>query len=117
MTFRPIVQGVRKGQAITGRLLTSYADTINSIGGRVASVESQILDGDMLQSSDAERVQDSSMDVSGTVFVERGRQTETVRVTNPDDEDQYVDVARISSIQLVSQSGERMTLVFNNPTE
>ena len=47
------------------------------------------------------------------VWVENNRTTSTVRVTNPEDEMQYVDVERIETICFQTPEGE-VQLVFKN---
>ena len=48
-----------------------------------------------------------------TTWQETSRTSETVRVTNPEDEEQYVDVERPLTVEFVNgATGETMTLVF-----
>lgn len=46
---------------------------------------------------------------------EIARTTSTVRVTNPTDPSQYVDVERIDSLTLRAENGLARTLTLNNP--
>jgi len=50
-------------------------------------------------------------------FIEASRKTSTVRVENPEDATQWVDVARIDEVLLVSLEGHIITLEFTNTSE
>ena len=53
--------------------------------------------------------------VGGQTWTETSRTSTTVRVENPDDADQYVDVERPSSVNFVNTTtGETATFVFAN---
>lgn len=45
---------------------------------------------------------------------ERSRQVTTERVTNPEDENQYVDVERVQSIIFVDENGKIQRLIFRD---
>ena len=47
-------------------------------------------------------------------FTESSREASTVRIENPEDSEQYVDVSRAESIVLVAEDGEKVVLVFDN---
>ena len=47
-------------------------------------------------------------------WVEVSRTSDTVRVENPEDAEQYVDVARVATVTLEGPNGERMRLTFDN---
>jgi hypothetical protein len=49
------------------------------------------------------------------VHTEVDRKTHTVRVTNPDDENQFVDVQRIDQLRLKDENGVMSTWNLNNP--
>lgn len=51
--------------------------------------------------------------ITTQLFTEQSRTTSTVRVTSSEDPDVYVDVDRIDSVTLRSET-EELTLVFNN---
>jgi hypothetical protein len=51
----------------------------------------------------------------GVVHTEVDRKTHTVRVTNPDDENQFVDVQRIDQLRLKDENGVMSTWNLNNP--
>lgn len=48
------------------------------------------------------------------VWVEKGRDTTTVRVENPEDSTQYVNVERIDGVVMENLDGTRMFLIFDN---
>ena len=73
---------VQRGQRLTARLWNDLAQAVN-------------------QGLAAPRDLDSGVgldEVADTTLHEIARTTETVRVENPDDEDQYVDVQRILTV-------------------
>ena len=47
-----------------------------------------------------------------TAWTETSRTTSVVRVFNPADSDQYVDVDRIDTVTLADAAGNTMTLIF-----
>ncbi len=52
--------------------------------------------------------------VDGLVFTEKSRETTTVRITNPLDTDDFVDVERIDKISFDGPDGRVRTFVLNN---
>ena len=50
----------------------------------------------------------------GLIFTETERQTTTVRVENPDDSEQFVDVERIDQITFLGPDGIARTFVLTN---
>jgi hypothetical protein len=100
------VQRIRRGQVIRARYLQQFEDVAEAVAGRLRRPRQA---GAPLE---AEQINSSV----GTVWVEIGRIEQTVRVTNPDDDEQYVDVARMVTVTLRSPSGETQTLAFNNRT-
>lgn len=93
---------VRRGQALTADLWNGQARAIN-------------------QGLAAPRDQDAGIgedEVTGTVLREVSRETDTVRVFNPDDENQWVDVLRITSLTVRNGStGEVSATYFDNDDE
>lgn len=51
------------------------------------------------------------------VYTEVSRQEETVRVNNPEDANQYVDDARMTTVTFSRTDGVLIQLVFNNPPD
>jgi hypothetical protein len=51
----------------------------------------------------------------GVVHTEIARKTHTVRVENPNDASQYLDVQRIDQMRLQDENGVQSTWNFNNP--
>jgi len=92
---------VTKGQAITARVWNQMADAVDpdwqsptDLGAGVTAQEQ------------AEGVGDRR-----TTFLEIARSSDTVRVTNPEDEAQYVDVERLRAATFIG-GATRLTLVF-----
>lgn len=55
-------------------------------------------------------------ELNATTWQEIGRTTDTVRVTNPDNEDQYVDVLRIVTVTYLSSDGRIERRHYTNPS-
>lgn len=91
-----------KGQPIRATFLQSLRDALAN--GREA------LPGPA-RAGQALEIEDAPV---GEVWTETSRETETVRVTNPEDEEQYVDVERMTRVTFVMPSGLTVTLVFSN---
>tara|TARA_R110000803_G_scaffold107227_2_gene175376 strand:- start:2749 stop:3042 length:294 start_codon:yes stop_codon:yes gene_type:complete len=90
---------VKRGQALTLELWNQQARAINQ--GLAAPRDS---DGGVF----ADEVADASLR-------EQSRTTDTVRVYNPDDEEQYVDVQRITSLTTRNTStGQTVTTFFSS---
>lgn len=54
-------------------------------------------------------------EVAGITLQETGRTSETVRITNPEDEAQFVDVARAQTVTMrKSDTGELWVMIFEN---
>lgn len=124
---RNFVRPIRKGETITAGLLSSYAVQINRNTARLGSFATEIADGERFSpSSNAEQEDNTSQEVpaidsdselaavASTIFSETGRSVSTVRVENPLDATQFVDVERIEVVRFRSLTGETMLLVFDN---
>lgn len=92
---------VRKGQAITARLWNQMSDAVDpdwisptDLGAGVSTQEKE-----------------EGVGERRTTFLEIARTSDTVRVTNPEDENQYVDVERLRAATFIG-AGTRLTLVF-----
>jgi hypothetical protein len=62
----------------------------------------------------AGQIEINGVTAAGEVWIEIDRQTSTVRVENPDDSSQYVDVERIDVVTFAGPDGRTMSLAFNN---
>lgn len=118
---------LKRGDPIRARYLNGQADQIDELRRRLARVERangvQAVDSNAAQSnlSPAQLADPliAAADVlrgvdAGRVFAEIARVSSVVRVFNPEDEDQYVDVERVDLVTFESLDGERITLAFNN---
>ena len=65
----------------------------------------------VLPSGDAAEEDDAAL---GLIFTETGRQTTTVRISNPQDAQDFVDVERIEQISFQGPDGLIRTFVLNN---
>ncbi len=100
------------------RLSAGYVNQI--VDG--ANLALKTLDGPSSKRTPETSSGDVATDAQGTgdlegvgteVFTEESRETSTVRIYDPTDEDVYVDVERIDQISLTS-ADRRITLVFDN---
>ena len=118
MSLTRIVKSVRKGEVVTGQVLTSYAAGINSLNRRFSIIEQEIQSGERFAQTDqqTDNIDDRAKlpTTPNRVFVEVNRQTDTVRVENPNDPEQYVDVERIRFITMRNLFGEDMILAFDD---
>lgn len=99
-----------RGQPITAASLNRLVTGVNSL-------ETLLLPRTVQQPPLAAGVTDSiKSDATppGAAWVEVGRVTSTQRITNPEDETQYVDVARAERVTFAPPSGERITLYLRN---
>jgi len=60
-----------------------------------------------------QEVADEAVGGAATTFQERSRTTTTVRITNPEDETQYVDVERLKTVTFVG-AGTTLTFIYSN---
>lgn len=95
------VPRIRKGQVIQASYLNRFADALNEQMRRPQQAGKPF---------DAEQINTAV----GEVWVELGRIEQTVRVTNPDDDEQYVDVDRMVTVTMRNARGDTETRVFNN---
>lgn len=59
-------------------------------------------------------IDDTPPSIEQVTLSEVRRSTSVVRVTNPDDEEQFVDVARIDSVLMIGSDGRTYELQFVN---
>lgn len=127
MSIRDPLRAPKRGEAITSRFLNRVVSRIDALDNEITrkpktSTQSQqtitnpgATDLGPLQLLDPDITDpDLSRGALGTVYTELSRLSSTVRVENPSDPAQFVDVERIDSVTLETTTGERMTLVFNN---
>ena len=118
---------IKRGDPIRARYLNGQADQIDELRRRLARVERangvQAVDSNAAESnlSPAQLADPliASADVlrgldTGRAFAEIARVSSVVRVFNPEDDAQYVDVERVDLITFETIDGERMTLIFDN---
>lgn len=98
---------IRKGDVIRAPYLNQIADAINdqahlpeNLPGTPAPT-----DGTLPEDTGAN---------SAETWTETQRETTTVRVENPEDSEQYVDVDRIDSVTLVGPDGQVRRDVYDN---
>ncbi len=118
---------IRRGQVITARYLATLAENQNELaqalrapgsapGTQIAIPPDQVGNVDPLSLPDP-----GSQDAAGITqalpadtYTEVSRVTSTVRVENPGDPAQYVDVERIDQVLFTSGAGRLLLLKFNN---
>lgn len=88
---------VKPGDRITARLWNTLADVVDGPTRAPRDIES---DG-ALPAADADEP------LSDLVLVEQSRESNTVRVFNPEDSSQYVDVSRADFSYLLGTDGRR----------
>jgi hypothetical protein len=123
----PRVNRLRRGEPIRARYLNAIADSVDELRARVARLEG----GAGTQASDAspqssnlspEQLLDPAIDAAsvlrglnaGRVLTEIARLVTVVRVENPSDPAQFVDVERVEIVTFGDTDGEKVTLVFDN---
>lgn len=118
---------VRRGEPIRAAYLTAVSETLNDLQQAQAAetVERQALTDAARSNLDERQLGDPvaqrehpeiEAQPGGAGYLEQARTTETVRVENPDDAEQYVDVARIATVTLKKVSGDGpafLTLKFD----
>lgn len=98
---RPI-ERIRRGQIIRAAYLDTMAQAINDLNGTI-SPPAQI-------GAPAEPEQINS--ATGEVWREITRSTDTVRIENPDDPEQYVDVERVMTVTMSRPDGSSVLMIF-----
>jgi len=92
---------VSRGQAITARVFNELAEAVDKgINGP----------RDLTEGLTAEEAGELSVS-GGGLYLERARISDVVRITNPEDETQYVDVDRPRAITFIGGAGT-LRLVF-----
>ena len=90
-------QGLNNESAVQKQSDSSSADTGIGTGN---DFDSELADGVVIN----------------LLFDEILRRTSTIRVENPEDSNQYVDVERIDRVLMVNKAGQYLGLRFDNPT-
>ena len=118
---------IKRGDPIRARWLNGQADQIDELRRRLAAIERA--SGPQAVDSAADRSNLSPAQIAdplilspdvlrglqgGRVFVEIARSVSIVRVTNPSNATQFVDVERVDLVTFQTADGERITLVFDN---
>lgn len=118
---------LKRGDRISARFLNGHSDQIDALRGQLmrlargAGVQSIDTQADRSNLSPLQLL-DPAVDGAGVtqgvnagrVMREIVRVVSTVRVTNPSDPAQFVDVERVDVIAFEDDTGERLTLVFDN---
>ncbi len=123
----PTLAQIRRGEPIRARWLNTAKAQIDELRARVGSLVgtdgTQALDTDPGNSnlSPAQLLDPTLTAPSvtrglglGNAYVEIARLVSVVRVENPDDAAQFVDVERIEAIAFENDAGERLSLVLAN---
>lgn len=119
------VPRIARGGVISYRYLRGLEDAIIDSGRRpgapATTAQAQVDDAEATnlrpdQAFDGRTQRTAGrVDVSGAdVYRETARTTATVRVENPDDAEQYVDVERVEAVAFVDGLGRVLTLAFDN---
>jgi len=118
---------LKRGDVIRARFLNAQSDQLDELRNRVTRVERAA--GVQATDSDASRSNLSPGQIAnplidagsvlrgldgGRAMNEIARVSSVVRVTNPSDEAQFVDVERVEIIAFEDLDGERLTLIFDN---
>lgn len=117
---------LKRGDAIRARFLNAQSDQIDELRNRVTRIERaggvQAVDDNASQSNlspgqiaDPTIAADVLRGVDGArAMNEIARVSSVVRVENPSDPAQFVDVERVEIIAFEDVTGERLTLIFDN---
>lgn len=123
----PRVNRLRRGEPIRARYLNAIADSVDELRARVSRLEG----GEGTQATDANpqasnlspaQLLDPTLDAAsvtqglgaGRVLSEIARLVTVVRVENPSDPAQFVDVERVEIVTFGDADGEKVTLIFDN---
>jgi hypothetical protein len=107
-----------KGRPITAKFLGRIATRINALDhdldrARVAAAQTMPANANTNPLALLDPATGASVDLR-TAWTEIARAVRIVRVTNPDDDQQYVDVEIADAVTFCGPGGQTMTLVFNN---
>lgn len=94
---------VVRGQALTADLWNTLAEAVDG----PISAPRDLTEG--LTAEEQSQIEPPAADT----FSETARVSQLVRIVNPEDSDQYVDVSRPSSITFVASDGSTLTLNFS----
>jgi hypothetical protein len=94
-------------------------ENVKTVSPERQFVAAGILSGnvDRSENADTGELEINDLPMQRITWHEIRRLTSTVRVENPDDEEQFVDVLRIDSVLFVTGDGSVAELRFNNPAE
>lgn len=114
---------VRPGEIITAAFLSDLARAVNQLHGPGAAAPAALSDGELFDAGATidegnEAITDARLVLPSPshVWVESSRYEESVRVSNPDDPEQYVDVGRLRIVQSTNLKGEHEYRVFDQGT-
>lgn len=107
-----ILRRIAQGELITAEFLNASVDQVNELTGIIKGPE-QVDSG--IQPEPIPGEEDYADEVAGTeLWQEISRIADVVRVSNPDDPEQYVDVSRILSVTFQKPDGSRVQLAFES---
>lgn len=105
---------VRKGEMITARLLSDIARNLNSLTGQAnkrTGDKEKLVDGKTLSPGKDTTINEEFDQVYDLppperTWIETERSEQVVRITNPDDSDQHVDIGKVRIMRMVNLKGE-----------
>ena len=103
---------IRKGQIITAALLDRHDAAIYALEERIHPPQ-QINKG-IPADNGVTQPGETVTNTADEIWTEYSRTTETVRVENPDDATQYVDVDRIVTVTFAKPDGTTVLLSFSS---
>lgn len=122
------IAAIKRGQPITARYLTGMAEGINDVQTALARARNASMEAYRRSNADQTNLDPRQLDDPATrgqddqivaadeqAYIESARTTVPVRVENPSDPSQYVDVDRIARVRLVNAAGEALELVLALP--
>ena len=117
------VPRIQRGGVISYRYLRGLEDAIVD-AGRVPGAPATVLQGRIDQAGETNMTPGQSLDgraqrtaarapaAGAADYTETARETDIVRVTNPEDDEQYLDVARVRVVALADGLGRTLVLRF-----
>lgn len=105
----PTIPRFGKGRPIPAVRLNQVVDGVNALNlDKLPRQEDRGAEGPLV--TDDEKTEQAAVEVWNEV----SRTVETVRVENPDDSEQYVDVERVQTITLRRDNGELILMRLSN---
>ena len=118
---------IARGTDITARWLNETIDSVNHLQEQIRGPRQNNVRPPSPNSTPESTLRSDADEVGSVVaaavplalkpqetWIEIARTTSTVRITNPEDDEQYVDVQRVESLTVVLQDGRLATIVLRN---